>query len=140
MIWSGDQGIADGAPEQEHEDEQSARHSAHVWIDTNREYLNILYRTEREAAEAVVSEPLVVDEPLVRFQVRVAVRCGRTEASLTDDRRSKRPTTRSGHRSRTTRRARHSAGGTAHSRLLRDGADSAHEAPRRWAGSEQHRR
>jgi acetoacetate decarboxylase len=36
---------------------------------TDREYLNILYRTDREALEAVVPEPLVVDEPLVRFEV-----------------------------------------------------------------------
>ncbi len=35
----------------------------------NREYLNILYRTDREALEAVVPEPLEVDEPLVRFEV-----------------------------------------------------------------------
>jgi acetoacetate decarboxylase len=35
----------------------------------NREYLNILYRTDRAALEAVVPEPLEVDEPLVRFEV-----------------------------------------------------------------------
>jgi acetoacetate decarboxylase len=35
----------------------------------DREYLNILYRTERAAAEAIVPEPLVVDEPLVRFEI-----------------------------------------------------------------------
>ena len=36
---------------------------------TNREYLNILYRTDRSAIEAIVPEPLCVDEPLVRFEV-----------------------------------------------------------------------
>ena len=36
---------------------------------TDREYLNILYRTDREAAEAVVPEPLVVGDPLVRFEL-----------------------------------------------------------------------
>jgi acetoacetate decarboxylase len=36
---------------------------------TDREYLNILYRTDREAAQSVVPEPLVIDEPLVRFEV-----------------------------------------------------------------------
>jgi acetoacetate decarboxylase len=35
----------------------------------NREYLNITYRTEREALEAVVPEPLEIEEPLVRFEV-----------------------------------------------------------------------
>jgi len=35
----------------------------------NREYLNILYRTDRAALEAVVPEPLEIDEPLVRFEV-----------------------------------------------------------------------
>ena len=35
----------------------------------NREYLNILYRTDPEALEAIVPEPLQVDEPLVRFEV-----------------------------------------------------------------------
>jgi acetoacetate decarboxylase len=35
----------------------------------NREYLNILYRTDRSAFEALVPEPLEVDEPLVRFEV-----------------------------------------------------------------------
>jgi acetoacetate decarboxylase len=35
----------------------------------NREYLNVLYRTDREALAAVVPEPLEVDEPLVRFEV-----------------------------------------------------------------------
>ena len=36
---------------------------------TNREYLTILYRTDRDALERVVPEPLEVDEPLVRFEV-----------------------------------------------------------------------
>jgi acetoacetate decarboxylase len=36
---------------------------------TDREYLNILYRTDPSAAEAVVPEPLEVEEPLVRFEV-----------------------------------------------------------------------
>jgi acetoacetate decarboxylase len=35
----------------------------------NREYLNVLYRTDRDALAAVVPEPLEVDEPLVRFEV-----------------------------------------------------------------------
>ncbi|GAC1531988.1 MAG: acetoacetate decarboxylase [Acidimicrobiales bacterium] len=35
----------------------------------NREYLNITYRTERAALEAVVPEPLEIDEPLVKFEV-----------------------------------------------------------------------
>ena len=35
----------------------------------NREYLNILYRTDPDALAAVVPEPLEVDEPLVRFEV-----------------------------------------------------------------------
>ena len=35
----------------------------------NREYLNILCRTDPEALEAIVPEPLQVDEPLVRFEV-----------------------------------------------------------------------
>ncbi|MFH8347668.1 acetoacetate decarboxylase [Streptomyces sp. NPDC018045] len=36
---------------------------------TDREYLNIVYRTDAEALRAVVPEPLCVDEPLVRFEV-----------------------------------------------------------------------
>src|SRR3954451_1911568 len=36
---------------------------------TDREYLNIIYRTDRQALEAVVPDPLVVDDPLVRFEV-----------------------------------------------------------------------
>ncbi|MEV5595263.1 acetoacetate decarboxylase [Streptomyces sp. NPDC052496] len=36
---------------------------------TDREYLNIVYRTDAEALRAVVPEPLRVDEPLVRFEV-----------------------------------------------------------------------
>jgi acetoacetate decarboxylase len=36
---------------------------------TNREYLNILYRSDRDALEAVVPEPLEVSDPLVRFEV-----------------------------------------------------------------------
>ncbi|MFI8889083.1 acetoacetate decarboxylase [Streptomyces paradoxus] len=36
---------------------------------TDREYLNIVYRTDPEALRAVVPEPLRVDEPLVRFEV-----------------------------------------------------------------------
>ena len=31
----------------------------------NREYLNILYRTDMDALRAVVPEPLEIDEPLV---------------------------------------------------------------------------
>ncbi|GGN19395.1 acetoacetate decarboxylase [Streptomyces fuscichromogenes] len=37
------------------------------WID--REYLNIVYRTDPEALRAIVPEPLTVGEPLVRFEV-----------------------------------------------------------------------
>lgn len=36
---------------------------------TNREYLNITYRTDIDALRAIVPEPLEVDEPLVRFEV-----------------------------------------------------------------------
>jgi acetoacetate decarboxylase len=36
---------------------------------TDREYLNIVYRTDPEALRAVVPEPLEFDEPLVRFEV-----------------------------------------------------------------------
>ncbi|MDF3287878.1 MULTISPECIES: acetoacetate decarboxylase [Streptomyces] len=36
---------------------------------TDREYLNIVYRTDPDALRAVVPEPLRVDEPLVRFEV-----------------------------------------------------------------------
>jgi hypothetical protein len=36
---------------------------------TDREYLNIVYRTDADALRAVVPEPLRIDEPLVRFEV-----------------------------------------------------------------------
>ncbi|MGP3949056.1 acetoacetate decarboxylase [Streptomyces sp. 7N604] len=36
---------------------------------TNREYLNIVYRTDADALRTVVPEPLEIDEPLVRFEV-----------------------------------------------------------------------
>ncbi|SDY04419.1 acetoacetate decarboxylase [Amycolatopsis xylanica] len=36
---------------------------------TNREYLNIVYRTDFDALRAVVPEPLEIEEPLVRFEV-----------------------------------------------------------------------
>ena len=36
---------------------------------TDREYLNITYRTDPDALRAIVPEPLTVDEPLVRFEV-----------------------------------------------------------------------
>lgn len=36
---------------------------------SNREYLNITYRTDLEAMRAVVPEPLTVGDPLVRFEV-----------------------------------------------------------------------
>ena len=36
---------------------------------TNREYLNIVYRTDPEVLRTVVPEPLEVDEPLVRFEI-----------------------------------------------------------------------
>lgn len=36
---------------------------------TNREYLNIVYRTDADALRAVVPEPLEIGEPLVRFEV-----------------------------------------------------------------------
>ncbi|GAB1641368.1 acetoacetate decarboxylase [Krasilnikovia sp. MM14-A1259] len=36
---------------------------------TDREYLNIVYRTDVDALRAVVPEPLRIDEPLVRFEV-----------------------------------------------------------------------
>src|SRR5262245_39636627 len=34
----------------------------------DREYLIITYRTDREALEAVVPEPLEIDEPLVKYE------------------------------------------------------------------------
>ena len=34
-----------------------------------REYLNITYRTDREALARLVPEPLEIDQPLVRFEV-----------------------------------------------------------------------
>src|SRR5215813_8281850 len=34
----------------------------------NREYLIITYRTDREALEAVVPEPLTFDEPIVKYE------------------------------------------------------------------------
>ncbi|SDM80232.1 acetoacetate decarboxylase [Allokutzneria albata] len=36
---------------------------------TDREYLNIFYRTDVEALRAIVPEPLEIDEPLVRFEI-----------------------------------------------------------------------
>jgi acetoacetate decarboxylase len=36
---------------------------------TDREYLNVVYRTDPAAVRAVVPEPLQIDEPLVRFEV-----------------------------------------------------------------------
>ena len=36
---------------------------------SNREYLNITYRTDPEALRRVVPEPLTISEPLVRFEV-----------------------------------------------------------------------
>jgi acetoacetate decarboxylase len=36
---------------------------------TNREYLNITYRTDPEILRALVPEPLQIDDPLVRFEV-----------------------------------------------------------------------
>ncbi|UCR90053.1 acetoacetate decarboxylase [Mycetocola spongiae] len=36
---------------------------------TNREYFNIVYRTDPRALRAVVPEPLEIPEPLVRFEV-----------------------------------------------------------------------
>jgi acetoacetate decarboxylase len=36
---------------------------------TNREYLNIVYRTDRDVLREVLPEPLESDEPLVRFEV-----------------------------------------------------------------------
>lgn len=35
----------------------------------NREYLNILYRTDTDALRAVVPEPLEIDDPLVRWEI-----------------------------------------------------------------------
>src|SRR5687768_13721290 len=35
----------------------------------NREYLNIIYRTDEKALRAAVPEPLEIDEPLVKFEV-----------------------------------------------------------------------
>ncbi|GAB2759420.1 acetoacetate decarboxylase [Salinifilum aidingensis] len=36
---------------------------------TDREYLNIVYRTDPDALRAAVPEPLEIDEPLVRFEI-----------------------------------------------------------------------
>ena len=36
---------------------------------TDREYLNIVYRTDPEALREAVPEPLEIDEPLVRFEI-----------------------------------------------------------------------
>ena len=36
---------------------------------TNREYVNITYRTDADALRAVVPEPLEFDDPLVRFEI-----------------------------------------------------------------------
>ncbi|RZU21814.1 acetoacetate decarboxylase [Streptomyces sp. BK239] len=36
---------------------------------SDREYLNVVYRTDPDALRAVVPEPLRIDEPLVRFEV-----------------------------------------------------------------------
>ncbi|KOV60397.1 acetoacetate decarboxylase [Streptomyces sp. MMG1121] len=36
---------------------------------TDREYLNIVYRTDLDALRAVVPEPLEIEEPLVRFEI-----------------------------------------------------------------------
>jgi len=36
---------------------------------TNREYVNITYRTDADALRAVVPEPLEIDDPLVRFEI-----------------------------------------------------------------------
>jgi acetoacetate decarboxylase len=36
---------------------------------TDREYLNIVYRTDADALRAVVPEPLRIEEPLVRFEI-----------------------------------------------------------------------
>lgn len=36
---------------------------------TNREYLNITYRTDPDALREAVPEPLEIDEPLVRFEI-----------------------------------------------------------------------
>jgi acetoacetate decarboxylase len=41
-----------------------------VWSRfTDREYLNIVYRTDPEALRAVVPEPLKITDPLVRFEI-----------------------------------------------------------------------
>jgi acetoacetate decarboxylase len=42
---------------------------AGVYRFTDREYLNIVYRTDADAMREVVPEPLMVREPLVRFEV-----------------------------------------------------------------------
>ena len=40
-----------------------------VYRFTDREYLNVVYRTDPEAMRALVPEPLTVADPLVRFEV-----------------------------------------------------------------------
>jgi acetoacetate decarboxylase len=47
---------------------------------TNREYLNITYRTDPDALRAVVPEPLRIEEPLVRFVWATSVATGRTSS------------------------------------------------------------
>jgi len=36
---------------------------------TNREYLNIVYRTDLDALKRIVPEPLEIEEPLVKFEI-----------------------------------------------------------------------
>lgn len=40
-----------------------------IYQFSNREYLNIIYRTDREALRRVVPEPLEIIDPLVRFEM-----------------------------------------------------------------------
>ncbi|MBA8825950.1 acetoacetate decarboxylase [Saccharopolyspora lacisalsi] len=47
----------------------SPAYAASVPRFTDREYLNIVYRTDHDALRAVVPEPLEIDDPLVRFEV-----------------------------------------------------------------------
>lgn len=39
------------------------------YVFHHREYLNVIYRTDRDALQKVVPEPLEIDEPLVRFEM-----------------------------------------------------------------------
>jgi hypothetical protein len=61
----------------------------------NREYLNILYRTDMDALRAVVPEPLEIDEPLVRWEIMRMPDTAGLVRLLRRGRRARRASTRS---------------------------------------------